>query len=105
FTNMTVYNVKGNVKPVEDVTLSANYGYYMLNKSVASITNAYTGTAMTINSNKKNLGSELDLSATYDYTEDVQLGLTAGAFWKGTAFAGSKGDTATQLIGSMKVIF
>ncbi|MBU4252115.1 MAG: alginate export family protein [Candidatus Omnitrophica bacterium] len=105
YTNMTVYNVKGSVKPVEDVTLSANYGYYLLNKSVANITNAYTGTAMAINSNKKNLGSALDLTATYDYTEDVQLGLTAGAFWKGTAFAGSKGDTATQLIGSMKVIF
>lgn len=105
YTNMTVYNLKGSVKPVEDVTLSANYGYYMLNKSVASITNASTTTPMAINTNKKNLGSELDLTATYDYTEDVQLGLTAGAFWKGTAFAGSKGDTATQLIGSMKVIF
>jgi hypothetical protein len=105
FTNMTVYNVKGSVKPVEDVTLSANYGYYMLNKSVATITNANTGTAMAINTNKKNLGSELDLTATYDYTEDVQLGLTAGTFWKGTAFSGSKGDTAGQLIGSMKVVF
>ncbi len=105
FTNMTVYNVKGSVKPVEDVTLSANYGYYMLNKSVATIANANTGTAMAINANKKNLGSELDLTATYDYTEDVQLGLTAGTFWKGTAFSGSKGDTAGQLIGSMKVIF
>ena len=102
---MTVYNVKGSVKPVEDVTLSANYGYYQLNKSVATITSASTGTAMAINTSKKNLGSEIDLTATYDYTEDVQLGLTGGAFWKGTAFAGSKGDTATQLIGSMKVVF
>ncbi len=105
YTNMTVYNVKGSVKAMEDVTLSANYGYYMLNKSVVTITNASTGTAMAINANKKNLGSELDLTATYDYTEDVQLGLTAGTFWKGTAFSGSKGDTAGQLIGSMKVVF
>ncbi|MDO8662679.1 MAG: alginate export family protein [Candidatus Omnitrophota bacterium] len=105
FTNMQVVNIKGSAKPIDDVTLMANYGFYRLNKAVTTITNAYTSTAMNMNTSKKDLGSALDLTALYDYTEDVQIGLTYGVFWKGTAFVGSKGDSATQLIGSMKVTF
>ncbi len=55
--------------------------------------------------NKKSLGNALDITATYDYTEDVQFGLTAGMFACGKAFASSNDRTATQVIGSMKVSF
>ena len=111
FTNMAVYNLRASCKPVEDVTLSAVYGYYnqakttndtltspfLRNGSDTYFTNAQL-------SGKNHLGDALDVTATYDYTEDVQFGLTAGWFIPGKAFAIDKRD-ATQLIGSMKVVF
>jgi len=98
FSNLRVANLKGGLKPMEDLSLSAVYGYYMLDKK----TDTFGGYAM---NSKKDLGNALDITATYDYTEDVQFGLTAGMFAPGKAFASSNDRTATQLIGSMKVSF
>jgi hypothetical protein len=53
---------------------------------------------------KRHLGDALDLTVTYDYTEDVQLALTGGWFKPGQAISVKEKD-ATQLIGSMKVAF
>ncbi len=54
----------------------------------------------------KHLGREIDLTATYDYTEDVQFGLTYGAFMPGNAFDRKQnGEVATQLIGTCAVSF
>ena len=102
-SNMQVINVKGSIKPKDDLTLSANYGYYRLAQKVSSLAGYATWTTM---SDKKSLGSALDLAATYDYTEDVQLGLDFGWFAPGAAFDTAAGNRdATQLIGSMKVTF
>jgi len=98
FSNLRVANLKGGLKPMEDLSLSAVYGYYMLDKK----TDTFGGYSM---NSKKDLGNALDITATYDYTEDVQFGLTAGMFAPGKAFASSNDRTATQLIGSMKVSF
>jgi hypothetical protein len=54
---------------------------------------------------KNYLGYELDLSGTYNYTEDVQFGLTLGYFKPGKAFGEMNRRTATQAVGSIKVIF
>lgn len=116
FTNMSVINLKASAKPVEDVTLSVNYGFYDRAKTDSSSTltspSAYDGSSTASHSylnavalsGKTHLGDALDLTATYDYTEDVQLGLTGGWFRPGNAFASERRD-ATQLIGSMKVTF
>jgi hypothetical protein len=109
FSNMHVFNLKGSVKPMEDVTLSALYGYYKLANTVDSISspnydtngNQYlNGTPL---SGKSNLGQEVDITATYDYTEDVQFGLTLGCFAPGNAFNDSR--MANQAVASMKVTF
>jgi hypothetical protein len=109
FSNMHVFNLKGSVKPMEDVTLSALYGYYKLANTVSTITsgnvdsngNRYlNGTVL---SGKSNLGQEVDITATYDYTEDVQLGLTLGCFAPGDAFHDNR--MANQAVASMKVTF
>ena len=102
-SNMQVVNVKANLKPKEDITLSANYGYYRLAQKVTGNLVGYDTWAM---STKKSLGSALDLSAAYDYTEDVQLALDFGWFKPGPAFNTVNGKRdATSLIGSMKVTF
>ena len=113
FSNMNVYNLKASMKPVEDVTVSAVYGFY----NVAHRTDR--GTAVTspstydfgntsnysnTYSGEDHLGDALDLTVTYDYTEDVQFGLTGGMFKPGNGLQ-TDYATATQLIGSMKVTF
>jgi hypothetical protein len=110
FSNLQVLNFKASMKVLEDVTLSGNYGYYRLNKF------AYVLAAPNANMNnnapygvyalkhEKDLGNALDLTATYDYTEDVQFSLTSGWFFPGRAFEDDNGK-ATQVIGSMKVTF
>ena len=109
FSNMHVFNLKGSVKPMEDVTLSALYGYYKLANTVSTITsgkfdsNGATYLNATALSGKSNLGQEVDITATYDYTEDVQLGLTMGCFAPGDAFHNDR--MATQAVASMKVTF
>ncbi|MFA7271820.1 MAG: hypothetical protein WC090_03785, partial [Candidatus Omnitrophota bacterium] len=61
-----------------------------------ALTYHYTG--------KRHLGDSIDLTATYDYTEDVQLGLTYGWFKPGDGIQENEKD-ANQLIGSLKVVF
>ncbi|MFA5349698.1 MAG: alginate export family protein [Candidatus Omnitrophota bacterium] len=114
FSNMSVINLRASAKPVEDVTLSANYGYYDRAKSDSSSTltspASYDGSSSHSYlsnvplSGKSHLGDALDITAIYDYTEDVQLGLTGGLFIPGKAFANERRN-ATQIIGSMKVTF
>ena len=111
FSNMSVYNLRASCKPVEDVTVSAVYGYYDQAKSTNDtltgpfLYNGSTTYLSTALSGKRHLGDAIDIGATYDYTEDVQFGLTAGWFKPGKAFAVDNKKNATQLIGSMKVIF
>ena len=116
FSNMNAYNLKASCKPVDDVTISAVYGYYTVaEKSTGTYTipNTYdngttynnNGTTTTGTYTGKNyLGSALDGTITYDYTEDVQLGLTAGYFLPGNGITSDTAN-ASQLIGSMKVTF
>ena len=115
FSNMNVLNIQASCKLVEDVTLSAVYGYYdVAKKSSGAVLQSpgyYSGGTTDANrylnttySGKKHLGDALDITATYDYTEDVQLGLTAGIFRPGSGITANE-KNATQLIGSMKVIF
>jgi len=113
FSNMNAYNLKASLKPVEDVTISAVYGYYDVTHSQAAgtaITSPSTfdaGATSTYNNwytGADHLGDSLDLTATYDYTEDVQFGLTGGFFAPGKGLQ-TDYTSATQIIGSMKVTF
>ena len=109
FSNMNAFNLSASCKPLDDVTLSAVYGYYDVatkNNEGFSGVSYYDGTNTFVNglSGKKHLGDAIDLTATYNYTEDVQLGLTYGWFKPGAAIDTKEKD-ANQLIGSLKVIF
>ena len=116
FSNMDVVNLKGSVKPKEDITIAANLGIYRVAHKISSLTgvnvdsngNTYgngSSNDYTMDSTKKDLGTALDLTASYDYTEDVQIALTGGMFKAGKAFAASNRSTATQVLGTMKVTF
>jgi hypothetical protein len=104
-TNMHQILVSGNIDPlaywdIDDVHLGAKYAWFHFVEAPVS-------------GFKRHAGDELDLSLTYDYTEDVQLGLVAGWFWPGDYYkadnpnnAAAADDTlCTSLTGSMKVTF
>ncbi|MCX5694834.1 MAG: alginate export family protein, partial [Candidatus Omnitrophica bacterium] len=116
FSDLSVWNLKAAFKPMEDVTLSVLYGYFDMareKKDGWNYTSAhrYDGvnryfTATNLKDGRAHLGDEIDATIAYDYTEDVQFGLTGGLFVPGSAWdADNHKRNATQLIGSMKVTF
>ena len=100
-TNLQVIGVTATAKPMEDVALRLRYANLRMIEGGTLAASNHGG--YTLNGNKKVLGNEIDLSFTYDYTEDVQLGLDLGYFDAGSAF--NDRENATQVIGSMKVTF
>lgn len=107
-TNIRLLGVIGTMKPTNDVTLKGEYYAYWFdqmypNQSTIPMTRTgYTGTIM---EHKRWAGSEVDLTATYDYTEDVQFSLMYGLLLPGSAFSERNNCNANELIGSMKVTF
>ena len=109
FSQSNAHVVGGIVtaKPVDDVTLKGEYYAYWWDKVFGTgqvVSNVATGEPVVMTNNKF-IGQEIDLSATYDYTEDVQFGLLCGAFFTGNSFAKQNSNTAGEIIGSMKVTF
>ena len=51
------------------------------------------------------IGWEIDLQATYDYTEDVSFGILAGWFVPGDQYSSPNDNTATDIVSSVKVTF
>jgi len=112
FTDVQAISLNAGLKPTEDTAISATWANYRLAESLpgaAMQSNKVDGAGNTylyaMQTNKKDLGNEFDLMGTYDYTEDVQLGLMFGYYKPGKAFAANNRRQATELIGSMKVSF
>ncbi len=111
-TNTRYAGVSASCKPIDDITLSGVYGYYWFDRTVAGapFLTTYSGALNTYAADGDNqMGQAFDVTATYDYTEDVQFGLTYGYFHPGHGIDRTSGtmfdEDATQLIGSMKVTF
>ena len=105
-TNVHIIGVAGTMKPVEDVTLKGEYFSYWWAKAFKDGTTSTTRRGDPFKmTHKRFAAQEIDLTATYDYTEDVQFGLLTGVLIPGTAFDNDYRNTATEVIGSMKVTF
>jgi len=97
-SNQNSLLVKGSIKPVKDVTVEGTYAHFWVNKVLNS---ANIGTL----SNNRNIGNELDVLLTYDYTQDVSFGLLGGVFFSGGQFPANSNSTASDVVGTMKVVF
>jgi hypothetical protein len=126
-TNSHVVGMIVAAKPLDDITAKLEYYNYWLAKNPSPESDAnfagwwpgyYNANGQWMNTKTGNhLGQEIDLTLTYDYTEDVQFKLLGGAFITGDVFAsstepgtglaiGGGGHTvASEVIGSMKVTF
>lgn len=113
YSNAHLINGKVSLKPMEDVTFAVDYYHLRLarafNTDVSLLAVNLTGVVgdptYVMVGKENTLGNEVDATLTYDYTEDVQFGLGAGWFRPGKAFNKLNKETATQVVGSMKVTF
>ena len=109
-SNCNTLEFMGQVTPMEDVNLTLAYAILWLDvafNSAATTWNAsdIDGGTYAIRPDNRDLGHEVDLVLTYDYTEDVQFGLNTGIFLPGDVFAKNQQENAFQCIGSVKVSF
>lgn len=94
-TNSQFLQVKGALKPLEDLLLEAAFTYLWNDEAIM------VGSS----TRSEEIGWEVDLQATYDYTEDVSFGLLAGWFIPGEQYNSPNDATATDVVGSVKVTF
>jgi hypothetical protein len=95
WTNQSQLIFLGSVQPMESVLLKANYNLFW-NMAKYDVSDA-----------KSNgfVGQEIDLVANWDYTEDVSFNLLAGWFIPGAVYDRKTNNTATDVVGSVKVSF
>ena len=121
-TNQHIAGLNASFKPFQDVTVKGEYyGYWVAKASqdhsvlgAAAYTVARPAQAIYITKSGF-IGQELDVTLTYDYTEDVQFNLMGDVFFPGNTFSssgeptvglnGKSDNAATEVIGSMKVTF
>lgn len=120
-TNCHIVEVSTQVNPMEDVTAKFTWTGMWLDKSIYTVVGGSrlgngtlaagtfflpdtTAWTPRITSNR-GLGYEVDADFTYDYTEDVQLGLSLGWFFPGNTFDSSFNDNAKQALASLNVAF
>lgn len=110
-TNAHILGGIATVKPMDDVTLKGEYYAYWWAKAYPSNSSATTArnTSLTF-TGRRFVGQEIDLTAMYDYTEDVQFSLMGAMFVSGASIAKEvsnkyQNKIATDVIGSMKVTF
>ena len=98
--NQQHISVYGSMQPMEDLKLTGAWWYFWADEDMhTTVTNPATGTL------DEGIGNEFDLAAIYSYTEDVTFTLMADWFIPGDMYNEPFDETATQLIGEVKVTF
>ena len=97
FQNQGQMIFKGSLQPMDSIKLTGNLNMFWNQES-------YTPSTM---KNLGYIGTEIDLGATWDYTEDVSFNLATGFFVPGQVYFNDDGTAATALdmVGSVKVSF
>lgn len=91
-------NIK--VEPTDSLTVKGTYGHFWLAEAFSTVTNSG------VNENTdKDIGDEVDLVFTWDYTEDVSFGLLTGWFFPGSHFSSGQDDLATDVVGTVSLSF
>jgi len=78
-TNRHILSFGASVEPMENLVIDTTFYNFRLHENASPITD------------NKNIGSELDVEMTYEYTEDVTFGLLAAWFWAGDYFVANPG--------------
>jgi hypothetical protein len=97
FQNQEQLIFKGSLQPMDSIKLNGNLNMFW---------NQYSYNPSTMK-DLGYVGTEVDLGATWDYTEDVSFNVVAGWFVPGQVYYNDQGTAATavDMVGSVKVSF
>ena len=108
-SNAHIHAVSLSSTPMEDVMAKLTWTGLWLDEKVSALTlvqpDGTDTSALSINTNKRALGHEVDLDVVYDYTEDVKIGASLGWFFPGNVFTSANDDAASQALVNAKVTF
>ncbi len=99
-TNHEMLQVKGSIKPLEDLLIEASFSYFWTPEDIHT-----TPTDPSTGSRANEIGYEIDAQVTYDYTEDVSFGFLLGYFVSGDFYENPNNDNAMDMVSSVKVTF
>lgn len=95
FTNQHQAVLMASIQPIESLTLKGNVNFFWNEEKYVE----------TVNKSQGYVGSEVDLQALWDYTEDVSFGLLGAWFIPGEVYYDNRNDIATDIVGTVKVSF
>ena len=97
FQNQGQMIFKGSLQPMDSIKLTGNLNMFW---------NQYSYNPSTMK-DLGYVGTEIDLGATWDYTEDVSFNVVTGFFVPGQVYYNDQGtaSTAVDMVGSVKVSF
>ncbi len=109
-SNLETFFISGGFAPMEDLKIDGKFYWFWLNEDIINTTHG--GTQLL----GGDLGTELDVNVTYDYTEDVTFSLGLAWFFPGDVYdsaltnntapaQGAVNDTATQAVAGVNVTF
>ena len=105
-TNQHLVAVTTTLQPTDSLTVDATYINFWQQYATYHYDPARSGTEANARvKDKKYLGSEVDLTFTWDYTEDVSFGLLTAWFFPGSHYYDQSDDVATDIVGSVKLSF
>ena len=110
-TNAQFITLSGSMMPREDLTVGLIYAKALLAKKYnqgstwSPVVGPASGNTYAVDRDNSNIGDEIDLFGVYDYTEDVQMKLTAAAFLPGSFFTEANDSLAYSVRGSVAVLF
>ena len=88
----------GSIQPLDDIILEARYLHFMAQHAYGRATGGAADRS-------KQVGDEIDMRLTYDYTEDVTFGLLTAWFFPGEYFISPNNDVASEIVGSVALTF
>ena len=118
-TNLHQFIVMGSIEPMDNLKIDGRWIFFRLHENATPDPNLAGGQS---GQQQKNVGHEVDIQTTYEYTEDVTFGLLTAWFWAGDyygvpeetattdsnlrgASTGTGKDVATEVVASCKVSF
>ena len=115
-SNSHNFDLMAKMSPMQDIWLQADYVIQLMARGGFAtgqlpLNDYEVSGGGTFDKDKQFVGQELDLNLTYNYTEDVQMGLLVGWFWPGDAYSKDTASslnqrvTASEAIASCKVSF
>jgi hypothetical protein len=95
-TNEKQLLLTGSIYPIKKLSLKATAAQFWLDEKLKESNG---------NTRSDNLGQEVDLLLTYDYSSDVSFNLLYGTFFPGKYWHADQSDRATDIVGTVKLTF